>query len=371
MKVVFISPSFYPNIGGVEKHVFEVGEKLIALGHQVEVITEQPQNKKLAKKINYQSLDQSDTEGINTRKPVKSSYSATITHKKIKVFYFDFGNADWFKKFRIWSRLISSWSLFKEADVIHCHDVFIWYFPLRFLFPLKKVFVTFHGYESYPISMKAIIIRKLSEILSNGNICVGKFIEKWYGTRADYIIYGGVEIVREQVVKKSVLSKSSQTSAIFYGRLDEQTGILEYCEAVDKIKSKIPGFKFDIVGDGKYKSKIKEFGKALGFIPNPESKLTNYRFAFLSRYLSILEALAARKMVFALYDNPVKEDYLRMSPFAKFISISKDAETLAKDVIYYINHPDEEIKKVKQGFRWVSVQNWEKIALIYEKLWNK
>jgi hypothetical protein len=37
--------------------------------------------------------------------------------------------------------------LIKEADIIHCHDVFFWYLPFRFLFPQKKVYIPFHGYE--------------------------------------------------------------------------------------------------------------------------------------------------------------------------------------------------------------------------------
>ena len=95
-------------------------------------------------------------------------------------------------------------SLIKEADVIHAHDVYFWYFPFRFLFPFKKSFVTFHGYESYPIRKKAIMVRKLSEYLANGNIIVGDFIKKWYGTTPNYVIYGGVEIsnIKYQINRK-------------------------------------------------------------------------------------------------------------------------------------------------------------------------
>jgi len=40
MKVVFLSRQFFPDIGGVEKHVLEISKQLIARGHDVTVISE-------------------------------------------------------------------------------------------------------------------------------------------------------------------------------------------------------------------------------------------------------------------------------------------------------------------------------------------
>jgi len=33
--------------------------------------------------------------------------------------------------------------LLQNADIIHCHDVFYWYLPFRFLYPHKPVFTPF------------------------------------------------------------------------------------------------------------------------------------------------------------------------------------------------------------------------------------
>ena len=97
------------------------------------------------------------------------------------------------KKFIIWQWLLKNIKIIQEADIVHCHDVFYWYLPFRFLYFRKPVFTTFHGYEKYPVPFKNIVIRKISEKLSWGNICVGMFIEKWYGTKATFISYGGVD----------------------------------------------------------------------------------------------------------------------------------------------------------------------------------
>ncbi len=114
-------------------------------------------------------------------------------------------------------------------------------------------------------------MHKLSEILSWGNICIGDFIKKWYGTKADFVSYGGVDIVKSSKFSPSLklppspkwlrrpsrrVSKvQSYKSAVFIGRLDEQTGILDYIEAVKLIRKKIPDFEFVVIGDGKYREK--------------------------------------------------------------------------------------------------------------------
>ena len=357
MKILFITPSFYPSIGGVEKYCFEIGKRLIAKGHKVTVITE----KKTGRSTDYQRIDQTDTNDIIAKKVSKSGYIERYEYKEIKIFAFKFGKSGWLKKFRIWFYLIKNIDLIKNADVIHCHDVFIWYLPLRFILFRKKVYVTFHGYESFPIRKAAIIVRKISEILTNGNICVGDFIKKWYHTKPDFIIYGGVNIPSKNSINKS-------KSALFFGRLDEQTGILEYAKAVEIIKKKIPTFKFEVIGSGKYEEKIKF--KTKKFMNNVEVEIPKYRYIFVSRYLSILEALVARRMVFALFDNPVKKDYLKMSPFSKFISITNTPQQLAKSVEFYIKNPKKELESIDGGYSWVKKQTWENVVDIYLRLWN-
>ncbi|KKQ96753.1 MAG: hypothetical protein A3C27_03780 [Candidatus Levybacteria bacterium RIFCSPHIGHO2_02_FULL_39_36] len=363
MKILFLSASYYPNIGGVEKHVLKVSEELINRGNEVSILTELSPNLKPNKKNNYQSIEQSDTYGINLEKPVKSRYFEHFEYKKTKIYYFKFGRKGWFKKFRIWWILLKNKNIIQHSDIVHCHDVFFWYLPFRFLYPHKKIFTTFHGYESYPIKSKAIIIRKISEIFSNGTICVGEFMKKWYFANPDYIIYGGVNIPK-------TIKPIKTASALFFGRLDEQTSILDYCKAVVQIRKLHPKFDFAVAGEGKFYSKAKETGRMLGFVKNPENLLTKYRFAFVSRYLSILEALAAKRMVLALYDNPVKRDYLEMAPFKKYINIVNDYRDLASKVQLYYSNKKNAQSKLDKGHSWASKQTWGKVTDTYLKLWE-
>lgn len=165
MRILFLTRRFYPEIGGVEKHVLEISKVLLRQGHEVSVITENTL-------FNYHSRYQSDTYSINSKQPVKSIQTKTIETNKIHIHRLKVTKNNWLKKFEIWRNLWELRALIKDADIVHCHDVYYWYLPFRFLFPGKKNYVTFHGHETvFPPTLKSKIVRKLSEKLSLGNIC--------------------------------------------------------------------------------------------------------------------------------------------------------------------------------------------------------
>ncbi len=206
MTILFLSRLFYPHIGGVEKHVLEVSKLLIKNGHSVIVLTE---------KFEKGLLDTDETQGI-------------------KILRIDNGKDNWFKKFRIWKELWRKRNFINDADIIHCHDVFFWYLPFRFLYLNKPVYTTFHGYETrFPPSKRSIIIRKISKKLSLGNICVGDYIKKWYGTKPDYTTYGGVEILPINTnTTNKYQSANKRLKISFIGRLDKDTGIDIYLKVL-------------------------------------------------------------------------------------------------------------------------------------------
>lgn len=331
MRIIFLTRRFYPDIGGVEKHVYEISKILIKKNHKVTVITES-------------QGEDNELEGIKIIRIPQSSVGK-------------------FRKFFIWYWFIKNKNVFSKAKIVHAHDVYYQYLPLRLLLPGKKSFITFHGYENYPISKKAILIRKLSEIIANGNIVVGEFIKKWYFTNADYIIYGGVKPGKQKKI-------TNRQSAVFIGRLDEQTNVLDYAKAIDLLKKDYPKFRFKIVGDGNFFEKLKEYNPT-GFKENVEDYLIRNNFAFVSRYLSILEALINKRLVFAMYDNPVKEDYLKMSPFHKFIICADSSENLVRKIKYFLNNPKEIDKFTKKGYLWAKKQTWENVSEVYLDLWKK
>lgn len=80
--------------------------------------------------------------------------------------------------------------------------------------------------------------------------------------------------------------------------------------------------------------------------------------------------MANRRLVFAHYDNPVKEDYLKRSPFAEFIIIENSAEKIAEKVNYYFNHQKEASLLINKAYEWVKNESWTKVVKSYTELWG-
>jgi glycosyltransferase involved in cell wall biosynthesis len=360
MTIVFLSRKFYPHIGGVEKHVQEISKILVKKGHRVIVISEQDSK---SHSIGYQSKLEN---ARHTGNPIG------IKSYKIRV-----GNDNWFKKFRIWRALWKNRKLILSSDIVHCHDVFFWYLPFKLLFPFKRVYTTFHGYEGNNIpGKKAIFMHKLSEKLSKGNICVGDVLKKWYGTKPNIITYGAVDfqMVNKFLVKNQNTNKF-KNKIVFFGRLEDETGVMKYVKALTILKNMKINLELDVFGEGSLKEEINKYNKDNNLrvnvfkpIMNIESVLNNYEYIFCSRYLSILEAMAFKKPIFAEYNNKIKKDYLTMAPFSKYIAIAKDEDEIAKEVVNLRSGKSN--ISIGKAYEWVKTETWEKMTDNYLKLWN-
>jgi len=356
MTIIFFCRRFYPQIGGVEKHVREIGKRLVKKGHKIIVVTELEKN---TNDKNYQSAAQSAKRAGKV--------------DGIEIYRINSGKDDWFKKFRIWKELWALKKLIFSADVVHCHDVFFWYLPFRFLRPTKKVYTTFHGYEgNYIPTKKAILMHKLSEKLSHGNICIGGFFRKWYGTKATYISYGATEIPSPK--KQNV---SDKNLIVFLGRLEEETGIMEYLKAFNNLTKEYKGLSLEVLGDGSLMDTATSYMrenhfpvKFRGFVENTADYLERASFVFVSRYLGILESMASKKYVLSVYNNEIKEDYLKMAPFSKYISISKDADGIYQDLKKALIDEKRTNDQIDQAYDWVKNKTWDNLVKIYLELWS-
>lgn len=264
-KVLFISKHKWPRVGGVERHTEAICHRLYALGYEISTISEED-----------------------------------IRPPKIKYFGLIY----------IWYWLFKNRKLITGCNLMHIHDVFIWYLPFRFLFPRKKVYITFHGWEGkWPISKWAIFNKRLANYLCNGSIAVGKYIEKWYGITATYIIYGGVSS------KSQTTNHKLHNSIVWLGRIDQDTGYLEFQKWLKKQKTKY------LV---KYVTNVK----------NPEKYLKNAEYCVPSGYLSYLEAKSYGCKIITFTNNALKEDYWN------------------------------EVKSLKK------IPTWDEVAKVYIKLWQ-
>lgn len=374
MKILFLTRRFWPEIGGVEKHINEISKRLVNKGNKVIVVTEIDNRKSKIKDLTADG-------GIPPESGKKSNING------IEIFRIPITVGEKFKKFQIWKWMWNNRQLIKEADIVHCHDVFFWYLPFRFIYPLKKVFITFHGYEGSSLPNKRkIFMHRLAGWLTNGNIAIGESHQKWYGVRPDYISYGGVD-KNENDRKGSLHSLRSvgmtninfkKYDLCFIGRLAADTGIMIYLETLKILKDSGRNYSLVVCGDGPQRQEAEDYVIKYklnvvfeGFVKDVNKYIYKSNYLFVSRYLGILEGLADKKLIFAVFDNQIKEDYLKKSPFKDWIIIENNPKKLANKIEYFIKNSKERNLKIKNGYNWAKEQTWEKLTDIYLKLWKK
>jgi len=203
-------------------------------------------------------------------------------------------------------------------------------------------------------------------VLSNGNIAVGRFIEKWYGTKSDFITYGGVD--RSGVLPKKNALGAKEIKILFLGRCEADTGVFEYVKILKELRKSKIKFQLQVCGDGGLAKEFKHYGKLNGFVKSPEDFIDWSDVVFTSSYLSILESMARRRPVVSVYANSLKEDYLKMSKFKNYIMITDSEEDAVGYIKKTINGQSK--KLVEEGYVWAKSQTWEKVEELYIKLWK-
>lgn len=343
MRITFITTSFHPKKGGVEKHVLSVAYGLIARGHSVRVLTPRVD----------QATDQQLFEGIEV-----SRFRAVPF-------------------FTAWFSLWRFRNIIRESDIVHLHDfpTYIWAWPYLALYR-KKFFVTFHGWEGrippHPFFIK---LRRMVERKGAGSIAVGDYIAKWYGQHPTIVLYGGV--TRDSIVPLRMSSPNDHLKLLFLGRLATDTGILRSLEFFKRILALYPRASCTIVGDGPSAPIVKQYIKNKnlyvelhGWVSNPQNYLERSDVVVTTGYLGILEAFAAGATVCSLYDNDLKRDYIRMSPFSKLIVHAETAEELAQQYHALHSHRDAEMELRTAARSFVLDHTWDDVVTSYEQLWG-
>jgi len=250
---------------------------------------------------------------------------------------------------------------------VHIHDVFWWYLPTWVLRLFTPVHITFHGYEgSEPPTKKAILWRKLAEFACKGSICIGGFMRKWYWARPTKVLYGAAE--------NKPSAKSAENGAAFIGRFDYDTGVDIYMAAAKKLKEID---SIDFYGEGPLKeeliSQLKNNRriKIYKWTDRVDKVLTVHRFAWVSRYLGIIEAMQTKRLVVAVYNNKIKKDYLECHPMRDNMLIAGSADELVFKMKAILKQPTEEKLMIERAYNWAKQQTWKKITKEYLNLWQR
>jgi glycosyltransferase involved in cell wall biosynthesis len=338
LNILMATGHFAPRLGGVEKHVLRVSEELVKLGHDVTVLT---------RRWEASLLEREEVRGIQVRR-VAGGISRAPRDRRVE--------------------------LFQQTDVIHCHDSYPY---LRFVAPAwpaarAPLFVTFHGYEGYPIPRTARWLRRRLASRAAGVICMGEFICRWYEHSCDVVSYGGVD-----APSRRAPDPDPDAPALYVGRLAPDTGIMAYLEALRLLRERGLDLSLIVCGDGPLRDKVIDFACEAdvnvilrGWITDVGACLDECRFAFVSGYLSILETMANRRLACSLYDNPLKRDYLELFPAAQNMIIADGAEALASAIQEHVSNPATTRAVIDEAEAFARGQTWRKVAQLYLDLYR-
>lgn len=345
-KIVFFANSYFPRLGGVERHLYELISELSNRGYSIYVFV----------RGNNESRSKLPIESNVIIKYYKASGCIT-------------------SRLNLLLLLVQNWKLFRSCQLIHFHDysslrelIPISYFVIRHIWK-KRLFITFHGWEGiFPIPKKIIDIRKKCEAMVDGNMCIGDYLKKWYYVNPNIVSYGAV-------FQKIEETESTDGSFLFVGRLCEDTGIKAILSAWSKIEASYKEHSLIICGDGVLRKELEDAFSELvvkgrlifkGFVSDPFKYLKKAEIVFASGYLSILEAFTMKKPVISYYDNPLKKDYLEMMPGShKMMWICSSSE----DIALAIKDALVDKRKRQNAYKFARRHSWARLADDYERLW--
>lgn len=339
LNILFITDSFFPYTGGVEKHVLQLSRKLIEDGNKVTVLTFK------------KSAEDSDTEVITDIKVNRLSKTSTKYSNFAGILY----------------QIFSKGILKDTYDIIHYHD----YSTFNIINPIlslkkeirnKKTYITFHGWEGiFPVPDYIKQKRKIIEEKTAGNICIGHFIEKWYGTKADIVTYGAVEEKNSDTVPEK--------NILYAGRLETDTGFPVLLEAFSDFVKHHPEYKLVVCGDGSLSGAIKNTTNVIynGWANDTSKFIANSEIIFASGYLSMLEAFIMKKKVLGYYGNELKKDYFEMIPGYKEMMWTAGNK---EDIIKSFKEILFDSSKINTAYDFAKNHTWENLKQEYYKLWN-
>ncbi|MCX7928083.1 MAG: glycosyltransferase family 4 protein [Patescibacteria group bacterium] len=333
MNIIFVTRLYSPHLGGVEKVVENLAVNLVKRNHKVCVITSK------------HDLNLPDSELI------KGVQIIRIWYPRVKFLGI----------FIMWCQMVKLLLKILRSDIVHIHDVFVWYLPIRLILPFKKVYLTIHGWEGQSkIPIKSLLQKRLSCLLSTKTILVGSYLEKLYGVKGHLISYGGVDS------KKKQFSPKVKNNLVYVGRLDRSADLQIILKVLKNYKSE---YKITFIGDGDLSSNCKKIGAVTGFT-DPYFYLEKSRICIAIGYLSTLESLAHENETIVVCANPIRKLAFVNAPFAKYIELIED-EFHLNFVLDKLLKTKSISRKTKLGAKFARKFTWDKLANDYLKIWNE
>ena len=348
MRIVFFVNRYWPGVGGVEKYIHELGKALLAMGHRVEVVAG------------------AHAEGLPPDEQ----------HEGVRIYRFPAHRSPLRCRAWLWRRR----RLFARADVVSVSNTHMLEYYWRMFGPLadpRKTFLIRHGMAcDYPVPESQEHRARRSLGLAAGVVHDGRFIEKWLRVKPDLCPDQGLSPAADDLPQ---VSEPGPNSAVYVGRLEPDTGIRIYIDAVrELIRDRRRRFTLDVYGDGTLLTELRAVVERdslpvafHGRVPDAQDHLSNGCFAFVDGRMAVQEAMARRRLVLAAYVDPLKYDYVAGEPFSAYLVAAATPVELAQRVAHYTEHPDERAALVDRAFEYSRQLTWAQTARAYSRFWQE
>jgi len=270
--------------------------------------------------------------------------------------------------------------LLQSAEVIHVSNThtleFLWRMAGRWL-DRRRVFLTRHGMSfRFPVPERERQRARRSLKLASGFVHDGLFIEKWLNVHADLCPNQGLSPPADEL---QPVPEPSPNSAVFIGRLEPDSGLDLYLDAIGILQRSFNHpFQLEVYGDGSLMSSMRQRVEREsiqvsfhGSKSDGQNYLTHGSFAFVSGRMTMQEAMARRRLVIAAYMHPLKRDYIVGEPFGGHVVAAGSGEEIARQVAYYLHHPEERANRISRAFEYARTLRWERTAHAYLEFWEQ
>lgn len=347
MKIVFFVHRYWPSVGGVEKYVEQLSLSLSSMGHSVRVVAGATQDGQPEHELR---------DGIEIfrfpayRSPIRCRW--------------------WFVRHQ---------HLFGDADVISVSNTHMLEYFTRMIGPVvsrRKLFLIRHGMACiYPVPESHLKRARRSSKGVAGVAHDGAFIEKWLGVSPDICPDQGLSPPADEL---ELIQEPEPTSAVYVGRLEPDTGIGMYIDAVHQLVTKHNRpFHLDVYGDGSLRDSLSTHVEALdipvtfhGRVPHAQERFSDACFAFVDGRMAIQEAMARRRLVCAGYTDPLKRDYVCGESYSPYLLAMDSAAGIAQVVEDMASHPLKRQMYIDRAYEYTRSLRWDNTANSFLRMWE-
>lgn len=338
LNVLMATPRFFPYMGGIETHVYEVGRRLVSNGVNATLLTTMPYT--LPSPLPKEEV----IEGMHVIRvrawpPQHDYYIAPEMYSLIK-------HGKW--------------------DLVHCQGCHTFVPPLAMLAAKKAnipYVVTFHtgGHSSgFRNKIRGTQWRLLRPLLAHASKLIGvSHFEAEYFREVLHLPTQQFAIIPNGVTLPTVTHLMSRTSSqpliISVGRLERYKGHHRLIAALPKIREWRPDLRLLILGTGPYEAALRELALRIGVAEYVEIRSVPASdrqgmaeilsqaalVALLSEYeahpIAVMEALALQRPVLVADTSGLKE--LAQKGLARTISSNSSSEEVALAIRQQIEEP--------------------------------